>query len=218
MNLIRNIAYSLGVAMKAGFQMAYGTYRLWRLKKPIIAVFGGTHAYESGKYAEWAKEVGKACVEHNMSVITGGGPGVMIAANWGAAEAAPGNKKKWTMGIAVTGVDLEFKNPYAPLITVDYFFVRKWLLTRYSNAFILFPGGIGTMDEFFEVLNLMKLEKLKTAPIVLVGSSYWKDLVSWFDHAFKYELILAPPASSFVVTDDPQEAVRIVAAALQAKK
>lgn len=218
MNLIVEIAHTIKVAFKAGFQMSYGTYRLWRLKKPIIAVFGGKRAYETGKYAEWAKQVGKACVEHNMSVITGGGPGVMMAANCGAAEVAGENKKNWTLGIGVKGVDITFDNPCAPIINVQYFFIRKWLLTHYSSGFILFPGGIGTMDEFFEVLNLTKLGIMKQVPVVLVGSDYWKYLVSWFEHAFEQELIPMAPKAVFVVTDDPLEAVRIIADSLQPKK
>jgi uncharacterized protein (TIGR00730 family) len=214
MNIVVKIFHGFGIALKAGFQMAYGTYRLSQLVHPIVAIFGGTSAYESGKYADWAQQVGYECVKNNMSVVTGGGPGVMVAANCGASKAAP-DKRKWTLGIGVQGVDEQFANICAPLIMVDYFFVRKWLLTRYSCGFILFPGGIGTMDEFFEVLNLMKLGKMKRAPIVLVGSSYWKNLISWFEHAFEYELIAVSPQTIFVVTDDPLEAVRTVTQSCQ---
>lgn len=210
MNVMFEIARSIGISLKAAIQMSYGIYKLWLLRQPIVAVFGGKGAYEEGKYAQWAQQVGQACVEHDMSVITGGGPGIMAAANCGASKVAKA-KGRWTLGIGVKGVDESFDNTCAPVIMVDYFFVRKWLLTRYSCGFILFPGGIGTVDEFFEVLNLTKLGKMKRVPIVLIGSSYWKDLVSWFDHAFEYELIKMPSQSVFIVTDDPQEAVRIVA-------
>ncbi len=214
MNLMLDVAHSLGVSLKAGWQMAYGTYRLSQLPQPLVSVFGGKGAYETGKYAAWAQQVGQACVEQQMAVITGGGPGIMEAANCGASKAAP-DKHPWTLGIGVRGIDEGFINGCTSLVMVDYFFVRKWLLTNYSSGFILFPGGIGTMDEFFEVLNLMKLGKMRRAPIVLIDRSYWKDLLKWFEHAFEYELIPMPPQSVFVVTDDPQEAVRIVAAGVR---
>jgi uncharacterized protein (TIGR00730 family) len=209
MNLFIEILRAMGVTFHAGFQKIKGIYYLSRLKQPTVAIFGGKGAYEEGKYAQWAQQVGRICVEKNMSVITGGGPGIMEAANCGAAQAGK-NAKQWTLGIGVRGVDVEFENRCAPVITVDYFFVRKWLLTHYAAGFILFPGGIGTLDEFFEVLNLIKLHKMKKVPIVLVGSSYWKNLINWFEHAFEYEFVAEAPHTFFVVTDDLQEAVCII--------
>lgn len=211
MKCMTEMVRMVGISFKACFQLMYGVYRLSRLAQPIVAIFGGKGAYESGKYAQWAEDAGQACVENNMSVITGGGPGIMEAANCGAYKASQ-DKKQWTLGIGVRGVDIGFVNPCAPLITVDYFFVRKWLLTRYACGFILFPGGIGTVDEFFEVLNLIKLGRLDRIPIVLVGSSYWKDLINWYKHAFEYEFTSMPSHTAFIVTDDPQEAVRIIVA------
>ncbi len=178
--------------------------------------FGGKGAYEAGKYVQWAQEVGQACVEYKMSVITGGGPGIMTAANCGAAKRQI-RIKNGRLVLGVRGVDVDFVNTCAPLIVVDYFFVRKWLLTHYACGFILFPGGIGTLDEFFEVLNLTKLGKMKQVPIVLVGSVYWQNLIKWFEHAFEYELIAMPPQSLFTVTDDLREAARIIADSLVKK-
>lgn len=200
----------MGLMIKSGMQLCYGTYHLAKLRQPIVAIFGGTRAFKEGKYAQWAEQAGELCVKQNMSVITGGGPGIMEAANCGAYnQGDPGSK--WTLGIGVDGVDPKFSNPCAPVIRVDYFFARKWLLTRYASGFILFPGGIGTVDELFEVLNLTKLGKMKRVPIVLVGKAYWHHLIEWYQHAFEYELIDGPPETAFCVTDDPDEAVKIIA-------
>ncbi len=203
---------ALGILMKASIQMIRGIYRLARLRQPVISVFGGKAAHEHGKYTAWAYDFASRCGKDGFSVITGGGPGIMEAANCGAYEATKQDTRS-TLGIEVKGVDKEFKNPCTDIIMVDQFFVRKWLLMRYSCAYVLFPGGIGTMDEFFDVLNMMKLNKTKKVPIVLVGSSYWHSFLEWYKHAFEYELIEAPAQSYFVVTDDIDEAFRIVSTA-----
>ncbi len=209
MNWLLDVLKVWGVSFKSAFQLSYGVYRLGKLNQPIVAVFGGKGAYYKGKYAKWAYHFSEKLVEHGMSIITGGGPGIMEAANCGAFESSE-NKKRTTLGIGVEGVDVNFSTKCAPLIKVDYFFVRKWLLTHYACAFVLFPGGIGTVDELFEVLNLMKLKKMKKVPIVLVGTHYWKDLIEWYAHAFESELIDAPLQSTLVITDDVDEIVQII--------
>ncbi len=200
-----------GVSLKSGFQLMYGVYKLSRLSQPIVAVFGGKGAYEEGKYANWAHDLAGKCAQKGMSVITGGGPGIMEAANCGAKQAAQ-NKKKSTLGIGVRGVDVGFVNDCSSVINFDYVFARKWLLTRYICAVVLFPGGVGTADEFFDVLNLIKLNKMKRVPIILIGCNYWKDLVAWYQHAYEYKLIDIPPHEAFVLTDDVDEAIRIIVA------
>ena len=197
------------LGVKSGFQFVYGFYYLSRLQQPIVSIFGGKGAYEEGKYVQWAQDAAARAAEWNMSVITGGGPGIMEAANCGIFKPRK-NGKNITLGIGVRGVDEDFINPCAPLIWVDYFFVRKWLLTHYSCGFIIFPGGIGTMDEFFEVLNLIKLKKLRAVPIILIGTSYWHHIIQWYNHAFEYEFTNLPAQSAFIITDDPIEAIDII--------
>ncbi len=197
------------VSLKSAAQLSYGVFKLRRLKQPIVAVFGGVGAYEGGKYAAWAKEFSAKIAEKNMSVITGGGPGIMEAANCGAYEASD-TKKGATLGIGVSGVDIDFFNECAPIMQVDYFFVRKWLLTHYACGFVFFPGGIGTVDELFEVLNLMKLRKMKRVPVILFGATYWQDIISWYKHAHESNFIIAPLESAMIVTDDIDEAVRVI--------
>lgn len=195
------------VGIKSGALTAYGVLRLKKLQQPIIAVFGGAGAYDDGKYSRLAQEFGKKCAEKDMSIITGGGPGIMEAANCGAHSA---RGKNHTLGIAVRGVDDGFDNECAPIVKMDYFFSRKWLLTRYSQAFVLFPGGIGTLDEFAEVLNLIKLKKMDKVPIIFFGTSYWKSLIDWYQHAFDYDFIELPPQNAFIVVDDVDEALAVI--------
>jgi len=197
------------VSLKSAVQLSYGVFKLRRLKQPIVAVFGGKGAYETGKYAQWAKGFSAKVAQKNMSVITGGGPGIMEAANCGAYEASD-DKKGATLGIGVSGVDIDFFNECAPIIQVDYFFVRKWLLTHYACGFVFFPGGIGTVDELFEVLNLMKLRKMKRVPVILFGTTYWQDIISWYKHAHESNFISAPLESAMIITDDIEEAVRVI--------
>lgn len=208
MNFITQALKIFFLSLKAGLQGIYGIYRLSRLKQPIVTIFGGSRAYEGGKYSEWAQEAAYLCASHDLSVVTGGGPGIMHAASRGAYGFE--KNKNWVLGIGVSGVNPEFENKYAPRITVSYFFIRKWLLMRYSCGFILFPGGIGTADEFFELLNQMNLARMKKVPIVLVGRSYWNYLIEWYRHAYERELIPLAPEDIFVVTDDPKEAVELI--------
>lgn len=203
------------IACKSGAQIARGVYRLSRLSQPIVSVFGGRGAYEGGKYTLMAEEFARLAAQKGMSVITGGGPGIMEAANCGAYESAS-DKKRATLGIGVKGVDDEFKNPCASVIKVENFFARKWLLTRYSCGFVLFPGGVGTMNEMFEVLDLIKLHRMDRVPIILIGSSYWKDLIEWYEHAYEYEFITLPVARAFIITDDVKEALEILLSGLPA--
>jgi hypothetical protein len=209
MKLMKDILYVWWVCLKSVFQLSYGVYKLNRLKQPIVAVFGGKGAYEEGKYSHWAEDFSKKIVHYNMSIITGGGPGIMEAASCGAYEGAH-KQKGFSLGIGVKGVDVNFLSDCAPVIMVDSFFVRKWLLIHYASAFIFFPGGIGTVDELFEVLNLTKLGKIKKRPLILVGSNYWKDLIDWYEHGMEYHLIEMPLSSSVMITDDVDEAVRVI--------
>ena len=195
--------------LKAIFQLSWALIKLSRLQQPIVSVFGGKGAYEEGKFATWAQELSKKLAEKNMSVITGGGPGIMEAASCGGYNGG-GKKAGFSLGIGLKGVDIDFASKCSPLIRVDTLASRKHLLIYYSTAFVLFPGGIGTLDEFFEVLNLIKLNKIPQVPVILIGVSYWKDLIEWYEHAVKYEFITVPAEKLFVITDDLDEVVRII--------
>ena len=140
-----------------------------------VTVFGSARIREDSPYYAAARAVGHGLAERGYAVITGGGPGVMEAANRGAHEAG---------GLSI-GCNIELPheqapNPYANLsIDFRYFFVRKTMFVKYSEAFVVFPGGLGTLDELFESLTLIQTGKVKRFPVVLYGSEYWSGLLAW---------------------------------------
>lgn len=187
---------------------------LHALPPVTITFFGGREAYEEGKYTHWARELAQACVANRMAIITGGGPGIMAAANMSAqAEALQrGYTGLWSLGVRVEGVDDDFIPTGIQSITLPHFFMRKWCMIYYAQGFVVFPGGIGTLDELFEILNLMKTGKMPTAPVVLMGTNYWRSLLAWYEHAIEYELIQVQYKDMLHVTDDLQQAISILCA------
>jgi uncharacterized protein (TIGR00730 family) len=140
-----------------------------------IAVFGSARLSEDSPYYEAARELGRKLVEAGFAIITGGGPGIMEAANRGAHEAG---------GLSVgCNIELPFEqtpNPYLNLsINFRYFFVRKTMFVKFSNGFVIFPGGFGTLDELFEALTLVQTHKINRFPTILFGSGYWAGLLDW---------------------------------------
>jgi len=191
------------------FQVLNGAWRLSALDSPRVTIFGGARLGQKSKYAQNAFELAQKFVKRGVPVLTGGGSGVMHAANCGAISKGKGNVK--SIGITVRELG-EGKNPCVQeYFELEYFFARKWLLTRYSAAFVVFPGGFGTLDELAEVLTLIQTKKLSKMPIVLVGREYWKDFMKWItDSAVAQGLISKDYVSLFTVTDDMDEAFTIV--------
>lgn len=185
-----------------------------RLPKVTITFFGGRDAYQEGKYTQWAHELASACVAQNMAVMTGGGPGIMAAANESALRAASGGPRGtiWSLGVRVDGVDEEFKNGDVAYITLPHFFMRKWLMISYAQGIVVFPGGIGTLDELFEVLNLIKTGKMAKVPVILMGVNYWHFLLDWYEHAVDFALIKAEYRHMFKITDDVSEVIALLKA------
>jgi len=144
---------------------------------PCISIFGSARTKPGNKYYELAVEIAKQLAEEGFGIITGGGPGIMEAANKGATL---GNGR--SVGL---NIDLPFEqnsNPYIDRSTsmyFDYFFVRKVMFTKYSQGFVMMPGGWGTMDEFFEVATLIQTRKFTQTPMICMGSTYWNGLFSW---------------------------------------
>ena len=174
---------------------------------PAISVFGSARTpVDSAEYDAGVK-LGRGLVEAGWAVITGGGPGAMEAANKGALEAG---------GVSVgLGIELPFEqglNPYVDIgLNFRYFFVRKMMFVKYAQGFVVLPGGLGTLDEFFEALTLVQTQKVTRFPIVLFGTEYWGGLVDWLRNtvvgqgkASAGDLLL------FHVTDDVDEAVALV--------
>jgi len=144
---------------------------------PCVSVFGSARTKEDNKYYQLAVEVGEALAKAGFGVITGGGPGIMEAGNKGAQQG--GGK---SVGL---NINLPFEQNYNPYIDKEhnldfkYFFVRKVIFVKYSQAFVILPGGFGTLDELFESITLIQTKKINNLPVVLVGHEYWDGLVEW---------------------------------------
>ncbi|MEV6982365.1 TIGR00730 family Rossman fold protein [Sphaerisporangium sp. NPDC051017] len=174
---------------------------------PAVTVFGSARTPASSPVYELGEHLGKALAQAGYAVITGGGPGCMEAANKGAREAG---------GISVgLGIELPFEqklNDYVDLgIEFRYFFVRKTMFVKYSQAFVVLPGGFGTLDELFEAVTLVQTGKITMFPIVLLGTAYWQPLLDWINETLLANGMISPDDPKLLhLTDDPDEAVRYI--------
>ena len=175
---------------------------------PAVSVFGSARVAETDPVYEMARQVGRHLAEAGFAVITGGGPGVMEAANRGAAEA--GGK---SVGLSIHLPKEQASNPYANVrIDFRYFFIRKVMFVKYAVAYIILPGGFGTMDELFEALTLIQTSRIKPFPVILLGKDYWKDLISWIKKSMlvKHSMIDPDDMDQFQCIDDPAAAVAAI--------
>jgi hypothetical protein len=174
---------------------------------PAVTVFGSARFKEGHRYYELALRVGAALAREGFTVMTGGGPGVMEAANRGAQEA--GGK---SVGVNIVLPHEQRPNRFLDqVVTFHYFFVRKVMLVKYSYGFVILPGGLGTLDELSEALTLIQTGKLYDFPVVLVGRDYWSGLYEWIRATMAPNGAVDLEDLEFVhLTDDPDEAVRIV--------
>jgi uncharacterized protein (TIGR00730 family) len=174
---------------------------------PCVSIFGSARTHYNDKYYKLAEEIAFRLVENGYGIITGGGPGIMEAANKGAARG-----KGKSVGI---NIDLPFEqkpNPYIDvdkLITFDHFFVRKVMFMKYSQGFIVLPGGFGTFDELFEAITLIQTRKIGKFPIILVGKKYWGGLLKWVEEVMLEEENNISPGdlNLFKLVDTAEEAV-----------
>lgn len=169
---------------------------------PSVSIFGSARVTQAHPYYQLATEVAKKISQKGFGIITGGGPGIMEAANKGA-QMANGR----SCGISVNLPYEELKNPYVDQqynLHFRYFFVRKVMFIRYAQAFVFLPGGMGTLDELFEALTLIQTKKIKPFPIFLMGALYWKELIDWLKkHPYEEKYISDSDFERFIVTDDP---------------
>lgn len=191
-------------------QIVYGLWRLSKLTHPIVTIFGGSKVQQDSEFARQATQLAQMLVDHDISVLTGGGPGIMQAANCGAIREKKGQVR--SIGVGVKGLDENLINICAQeYIAMNYFFARKWLLTQYSVGFAVFPGGFGTLDELAEIVTLMQTKKLPPVPIVLISKSYWKPFMEWvYESALKNNMLKEIDVNLLVVTDDIDEAFKIL--------
>lgn len=172
-----------------------------------VSVFGSARTKPDDPNYLAAMETGRLLAEAGFEVITGGGPGIMEAANRGAFEAG---------GVSIgCNIELPFEqkpNPYQTIsLSYKYFFVRKTMFIKYSNAYIIFPGGFGTLDEVFEALTLIQTQKISNFPVVLFNSSYWKGLLAWLTTTMLHEKnINAEDLQLIYLTDSPKDAVDFI--------
>ena len=172
-----------------------------------VSIFGSARAHPSGKYYKLAEETALKLVKNGYSIITGAGPGIMEAANKGAKE---GGGESIGLNILIPTLQKPNKYVTRPL-EFRYFFCRKVMFAKYSKALIAFPGGFGTMDEFFEAITLVQTGKIEPFPVILVGSKFWKGLIGWIRNTLLPENMIAKnDMNIFHIVDKPQEVVSIV--------
>jgi uncharacterized protein (TIGR00730 family) len=174
---------------------------------PCVTVFGSARFPEGHAYYEQARALGRRLAEEGYVVMTGGGPGIMEAANRGAKEGGG-----LSLGCNIKLPKEQQPNPYLDdFVELEYFFVRKVILVKYSCAFAVMPGGFGTLDEAFEVLTLVQTGKLENFPIVSMGEDFWRHLRTFVQNSLVAEQTIAPEDLDLIHgTDDVEEALRII--------
>ena len=177
---------------------------------PCVSIFGSARTKADNPYYKMAEEIAAKLVRHGYGVISGGGPGIMEAANKGAFE--QGGK---SVGLNIRLPFEQFNNAYIDsdkLITFDYFFVRKVMFCKYAQGFIVMPGGMGTLDELFEAITLVQTQKISRFPIVLVGRAYWQGLLNWIEEVMLgQEANISPEDLKLInVVDTPTEDVKVI--------
>ncbi|UCH07180.1 MAG: TIGR00730 family Rossman fold protein [Deltaproteobacteria bacterium] len=174
---------------------------------PAVTIFGSSRSHPNSVNYKTTQTVARLLVESGFNVISGGGPGVMEAANKGAAEA--GGK---SVGLHIHLPNEQQANKYANVrLDFKYFFIRKVMFVKYAVAYVIMPGGFGTLDELFEALTLIQTKRIKSFPVVLIDSQYWQGLIDWIKGTLiKEKAISESDLDIMTVVDTPQEAVRII--------
>jgi uncharacterized protein (TIGR00730 family) len=194
-----------GHAARIGEEFLQGFEAVERIGRPAITVFGSARVHEDHPAYAAAREAGRRLAEVGFAVVTGGGPGVMEAANRGAQEAG---------GVSV-GFNIELpheqgSNPYVDIgVTFHHFYVRKTMFVKAAEGFLIFPGGFGTLDELFESLTLIQTGKVLHFPVVLFDSAYWQPMLDWIKGRLLADgMISAEDLDLLGVTDSVEDAVR----------
>lgn len=179
---------------------------------PAVTIFGSARTPESDPMYQSTRKLASDLVGHGFSIITGGGPGIMEAGNRGAVEAG---------GTSVgANIELPFEqgmNEYVEIaVDFQYFFVRKVMFLKYAEAFVIFPGGFGTLDELFETLTLVQTDKIHNFPIVLFGTEYWRGLIDWLSDTVEHTGRISPgDIDLMLVTDSAEEACKHILSAYE---
>ncbi|MEO5999645.1 MAG: TIGR00730 family Rossman fold protein [Chitinophagaceae bacterium] len=194
--------YELGFAIKVFFQFIKG-FRCLHFIGPCVTVFGSARFKEDHTYYIAAREFGKRIAEMGFTTMTGGGPGIMEAANRGAFE-----NEGYSVGCNIRLPFEQKANPFLNLsVTFEHFFVRKMLLAKYSYSFIIMPGGFGTMDEFFETITLIQTKTVSQFPIVLYGMEFFQPMMEFIQSMVEKGTISKEDLDLVLLTDDIEEAM-----------
>lgn len=202
--------YELTFSFRVFWEFIKG-YRKLHFIDPCLTIFGSARFDENHEYYKMARDMGSRVAKLGFGVITGGGPGIMEAANRGAKDA----------GGASIGVNIKLPfeqkpNPYLDRwVEIKYFFVRKVFLFKYSFGFIIMPGGFGTIDEMYEALTLIQTKKMPWFPVVLMGKDYWKPMVDQLKIMDQNGTISPEDDEMLLITDDPDEAIRFISTTIQ---
>jgi uncharacterized protein (TIGR00730 family) len=199
-------------ARRIGDEFLRGFDTVADLPTPAVTIFGSARIGKDHRAYQEAREVGRRFGEAGFTVVTGGGPGVMEAANRGAREGGG-----LSVGFNIVLPHEQRSNPYLDVeVVFDHFYVRKTMFVKAAEGFVIFPGGFGTLDEFFEAMTLIQTGKVLEFPVVLFDSGYWSGLLDWIRDTLLLEGMISPEDwDNLQVTDDAEEAVRLVVSAYE---
>lgn len=174
---------------------------------PAVTIFGSARTKPQDKYYKLAESISMLLVKEGYSIITGAGSGIMEAANKGAKKG-----KGLSIGLNIQIPVAQKPNKFVTkLLDFRYFFCRKVMFVKYAKAFVIFPGGFGTMDEFFEAITLIQTERIDRFPVILIGRDYWKGLIKWMESSMlECRRISCEDMKIFYVSDEPEEVVNII--------
>jgi len=190
-------------------EFSTGFERLYRLG-PAVTVFGSARFHEGSENYRLGVEVGRELARAGFAVITGGGPGIMEAANRGAKEAGG-----VSIGCNIVLPHEQEPNPYVDeVVSFNYFFARKVMLVKYSCAFVCLPGGFGTLDEMFEAATLIQCRKIGPFPLILIGTAFWQNLIELMEDMLREGAISQEDTGFGFVTDSPAQAVQMILSSL----
>jgi uncharacterized protein (TIGR00730 family) len=210
-----NVAPTTEALAKIDREFAQGFALIARIDRPAVAVFGSARLRQGTPEYAMARGVGAAFARRGWAVITGGGPGLMEAANRGARE-----EDGLSVGLGIELPDEQGFNSYLDLrYTFEHFYARKVCFVKPSEGFVVLPGGFGTLDELFEALTLVQTGKARRFPVVLVGRSYWGGLLDWIRETLvRLGTISTADLGLLTLTDDPAEAARVVVETYESAK
>lgn len=174
---------------------------------PAVSIFGSARSHPNSSTYKNTEKLSRLLVENGFNVVSGGGPGVMEAANKGAAEA--GGR---SVGLHIHLPNEQQPNKYANIqLDFKYFFIRKVMFVKYAVAYVIMPGGFGTLDELFEAITLIQTKRIKSFPVILVDTKYWNGLIAWIKSTLMKEgFISESDIDIFNIVDEPEEAVKII--------